>query len=134
MITRSTTVLSASAAPRTAMVLNNSDLFIVLGSRLSDMTICNLKPENHPQQLIQFDVDPTFVGKILTSSTIAVGGDLRDNLALYLQKLDPSAVTKHEINISNDYNDELPVLAGLSLASVMSTMSEQILQQQRVRR
>ncbi|MEK4048110.1 thiamine pyrophosphate-binding protein [Paenibacillus sp. FSL H8-0048] len=107
-------------------LLNNSDLFIVLGSRLSDMTICNLKPENHPQQLIQFDVDPTFVGKILTSSTIAVGGDLRDNLALYLQKLDPSTVTKHEITISNDYNDELPVLAGLSLASVMSTMSELI--------
>ncbi|MEK3792632.1 thiamine pyrophosphate-binding protein [Paenibacillus sp. FSL R7-0204] len=107
-------------------LLNNSDLFIVLGSRLSDMTICNLKPENHPQQLIQFDVDPTFVGKILSSSTIAVGGDLRDNLALYLQKLDPSTVTKHEITISNDYNDELPVLAGLSLASVMSTMSELI--------
>ncbi|MEK4005717.1 thiamine pyrophosphate-binding protein [Paenibacillus sp. FSL H3-0333] len=107
-------------------LLNNSDLFIVLGSRLSDMTICNLKPENHPQQLIQFDVDPTFVGKILSSSTIAVGGDLRDNLALYLQKLDPSTVTKHEITISNAYNDELPVLAGLSLASVMSTMSDLI--------
>ncbi|MEK5464587.1 thiamine pyrophosphate-binding protein [Paenibacillus sp. FSL R7-0210] len=107
-------------------LLNNSDLFIVLGSRLSDMTICNLKPENHPPQLIQFDVDPTFVGKILSSSTIAVGGDLRDNLALYLQKLDPSTVTKHEITISNAYNDELPVLAGLSLASVMSTMSDLI--------
>ncbi|MEK3716118.1 thiamine pyrophosphate-binding protein [Paenibacillus sp. FSL R7-0333] len=107
-------------------LLNNSDLFIVLGSRLSDMTICNLKPENHPQQLIQFDVDPTFVGKILSSSTIAVGGDLRDNLALYLQKLDPSTVTRHEITISNAYNDELPVLAGLSLASVMSTMSDLI--------
>lgn len=107
-------------------LLNNSDLFIVLGSRLSDMTICNLKPENHPQQLIQFDVDPTFVGKILSSSTIAVGGDLRDNLALYLQKLDSSAVTKHEITISNDYNDELPVLDGLSLASVLSTMSDLI--------
>ncbi|MFD1905559.1 hypothetical protein ACFSQ7_18350 [Paenibacillus rhizoplanae] len=93
-------------------LLNNSDLFIVLGSRLSDMTICNLKLENHPQQLIQFDVDPTFVGKILSSSTIAVGGDLRDNLALYLQKLDSSEVTKHEITISNAYNDELPVLDG----------------------
>ncbi|MEK4851205.1 thiamine pyrophosphate-binding protein [Paenibacillus sp. FSL H7-0756] len=118
--------VGVGGSPHGDELLNNSDLFIVLGSRLSDMTICNLKPENHPQQLIQFDVDPTFVGKILTSSTIAVGGDLRDNLALYLQKLDPSAVTKHEINISNDYNDELPVLAGLSLASVMSTMSEQI--------
>ncbi|QUL52915.1 thiamine pyrophosphate-binding protein [Paenibacillus tritici] len=107
-------------------LMNNSDLFIVMGSRLSDMTICNLKPENHPQQLIQFDVDPTFVGKILTSPTLAVGGDVRDNLALYLQLVDPSAVTRHELAVPNDYNDELPVLTGLSLASVLSTMSDLI--------
>lgn len=107
-------------------MLNNSDLFIVLGSRLSDMTICNLKRENHPDQLIQFDVDPTFVGKILTSDTISVGGDLRDNLELYLGKIDPSTITRREIEISNHYTEELPVLSKLSLASVMSTMSDLI--------
>lgn len=107
-------------------MLNNSDLFIVLGSRLSDMTICNLKKENHPDQLIQFDVDPTFVGKILTSDTISVGGDLRDNLELYLGKIDPSTITRREIEISNHYTEELPVLSKLSLASVMSTMSDLI--------
>nr|WP_281365807.1 thiamine pyrophosphate-binding protein [Paenibacillus phytohabitans] len=107
-------------------MLNNSDLFIVLGSRLSDMTICNLKKENHPDQLIQFDVDPTFVGKILTSDTISVGGDLRDNLELYLGKIDPSTITRREIELSNHYTEELPVLSKLSLASVMSTMSDLI--------
>lgn len=107
-------------------LLNNSDLFIVLGSRLSDMTICNLKPENHPDLLIQFDVDPTFVGKILNSRTISVGGDMRDNLELYLQNTDPAAVTRREIAVSNQYSEELPVLSKLSLASVMSTMSDLI--------
>ncbi|MEK4327605.1 thiamine pyrophosphate-binding protein [Paenibacillus sp. FSL R7-0312] len=107
-------------------MLNNSDLFIVLGSRLSDMTICNLKRENHPDQLIQFDVDPTFVGKILTSRTLSVGGDLRDNLELYLSKVDPSTITRRETEISNHYTEELPVLPKLSLASVMSTMSDLI--------
>ena len=107
-------------------LLNNSDLFIVLGSRLSDMTICNLKQENHPAQLIQFDVDPTFVGKILKSPAILVGGDLRDNLELYLSKVDPSGIASRETETSVSYSEELPVLSKLSLASVMSTMSDLI--------
>ncbi|BCG59309.1 acetolactate synthase, large subunit, biosynthetic type [Paenibacillus sp. URB8-2] len=107
-------------------LLNKSDLYIVLGSRLSDMTICNLKAENHPETLIQFDVDPTFVGKILTSHTIAVGGDLRDNLSLVLQNVDASAITERDTETAVNYKEELPVLSNLSLASVMSMMSDLI--------
>ncbi|MBW4082869.1 thiamine pyrophosphate-dependent enzyme [Paenibacillus sp. S150] len=107
-------------------LLNRSDLYIVLGSRLSDMTICNLKAENHPETLIQFDVDPTFVGKILSSKTIAVGGDLHDNLAFYLEKLDTAAIKKHETETDVHYAEKLPELSRLSLASVMSTLSDQI--------
>ncbi|WP_051505139.1 thiamine pyrophosphate-binding protein [Paenibacillus durus] len=107
-------------------LLNRSDLFIVLGSRLSDMTICNLKAENHPKTLIQFDVDPTFVGKILNSQTIAVGGDLRDNLSLYLKNVDTAAINKREAETAVHYAEELPDLPKLSLASVMSTMSDLI--------
>ncbi|OKP75427.1 hypothetical protein A3842_20085 [Paenibacillus sp. P3E] len=107
-------------------LLNRSDLFIVLGSRLSDMTICNLKAENHPKTLIQFDVDPTFVGKILSSQTIAIGGDLRDNLAFYLKNIDTAAIKKHITETDVHYAEELPVLSKLSLASVMSTLSDLI--------
>lgn len=107
-------------------LLNSSDVFIVLGSRLSDMTICNLKRENHPKTLIQFDVDPTFVGKILTSETIPVSGDLRDSLMFYLNNIDPTSVTRRETDSSVQYEEELPVLEHLSLASVMSTMSDLI--------
>ncbi len=107
-------------------MLNRSDLFIVLGSRLSDMTICNLKAENHPNTLIQFDVDPTFVGKILNSPTISVSGDLRDNLAFYLENVDTSSIPARETETGPHYKEELPVLSKLSLASIMSTMSEQL--------
>lgn len=105
-------------------LLNRSDLLIVLGSRLSDMTICNLKAENHPQTLIQFDVDPTFVGKILSSHTISVSGDLRDNLAFYLQNVDTSTIPARETETAPLYKEKLPELPKLSLASIMSTMSD----------
>lgn len=107
-------------------LLNKSDLFIVLGSRLSDMTICNLKRENHPATLIQFDIDPTFVGKILLSKSIPVTGDLRDNLVHCLNHIDPSTITKREALADADYSEELPTLKNLSLASVMSTLSDLI--------
>lgn len=107
-------------------LLNKSDLFIVLGSRLSDMTVCNLKRENHPTTLIQFDIDPTFVGKILFSKTIPVTGDLRDNLVCYLNHIDPNHITKREAIPYVDYSEELPSLKNLSLASIMSTMSDLI--------
>lgn len=107
-------------------LMNNSDLFIVLGSRLSDMTICNLKKENHPATVIQFDMDPTFVGKILLSKTISVTGDLRDNLVCYLNHMNPSNITKRDAIESVNYTDELPNLKNLSLASIMSTMSDLI--------
>lgn len=107
-------------------LLNTSDLFIVLGSRLSDMTICNLNRENHPKTLIQFDSDPTFVGKILLSDTVPVTGDLRDNLVCYLNNIDTNNITKREAATNVDYSEELPILQGLSLASVMSTMSDLI--------
>lgn len=107
-------------------LMNNSDLFIVLGSRLSDMTICNLKRENHPATVIQFDMDPTFVGKILLSKTISVTGDLRDNLVCYLNHINPSNITKRDAIASVNYSEELPNLKNLSLASIMSTMSDLI--------
>lgn len=107
-------------------LLNKSDLFIVLGSRLSDMTICNLKRENHPATVIQFDIDPTFVGKILLSKSIPVTGDLRDNLSYYLNHIEPGNITKREAITSVDYTEELPNLKNLSLASIMSTMSDLI--------
>ncbi len=105
-------------------LLNSSDLFIVMGSRLSDMTICNLKPQNHPATLVQFDIDPTFVGKILTSRTIPVTGDLRHNLRQCLEAVETAILPKRDTETHVNYSDALPVLPGLSLASVMQRMGD----------
>ncbi|MFX3647572.1 MAG: thiamine pyrophosphate-binding protein [Paenibacillus sp.] len=111
--------------PHADDMLNQSDLYIVLGSRLSDMTLCNLKPENHPAHLIQFDADSTFVGKILSAQTLHITGDLKENLQYLLGTLiDHSAPTRTLTPL--DYTTPLPDLPHLSLASVLDGMSEML--------
>lgn len=109
--------------PHADDMLNQSDLYIVLGSRLSDMTLCNLKPEHHPVHLIQFDADPTFVGKILSAQTLHITGDLKDNLQYLLGTLE-DLPTPVRTTTPMDYTVPLPDLPRLSLASVLDGMSE----------
>ncbi|WP_413404235.1 thiamine pyrophosphate-binding protein [Paenibacillus amylolyticus] len=109
--------------PHADDMLNQSDLYIVLGSRLSDMTLCNLKPEHHPAHLIQFDADPTFVGKILSAQTLHITGDLKDNLQYLLGTLE-DLPTPVRTTAPMDYTVPLPDLSQLSLASVLDGMSD----------
>ncbi|MDQ0721570.1 acetolactate synthase-1/2/3 large subunit [Paenibacillus sp. W4I10] len=109
--------------PHADDTLNQSDLYIVLGSRLSDMTLCNLKPEHHPVHLIQFDADPTFVGKILSAQTLHITGDLKDNLQYLLGTL-KDLPTPVRTTAPMDYTVPLPDLPQLSLASVLDGMSD----------
>ncbi|WP_339307675.1 thiamine pyrophosphate-binding protein [Paenibacillus sp. FSL L8-0435] len=109
--------------PHADDMLNQSDLYIVLGSRLSDMTLCNLKPENHPAHLIQFDTDPTFVGKILSAQTLHITGDLKDNMQYLLGTLE-DLPTPVRTTAPIDYTVPLPDLPHLSLASVLEGMSD----------
>lgn len=111
--------------PHADELLNRSDLYIVLGSRLSDMTICNLKPENHPAHLIQFDSDPAFVGKILDSQTLHITGDLKDNLQFLLGNLTEYEPPEREPN-TVDYMVPLPTLPNLSLASILDELSDML--------
>ncbi|WP_339300354.1 thiamine pyrophosphate-binding protein [Paenibacillus sp. FSL R5-0623] len=109
--------------PHADDMLNQSDLYIVLGSRLSDMTLCNLKPEHHPAHLIQFDADPIFVGKILSAQTLHITGDLKDNLQYLLGTLE-DLPTPVRTTAPMDYTVPLPDLPQLSLASVLDGMSD----------
>lgn len=109
--------------PHADDMLNQSDLYIVLGSRLSDMTLCNLKPEHHPAHLIQFDADPTFVGKILSAQTLHIISDLKDNLQYLLGTLE-DLPTPVRTTAPMDYTVPLPDLPQLSLASVLDGMSD----------
>ncbi|WFR62089.1 thiamine pyrophosphate-binding protein [Paenibacillus amylolyticus] len=111
--------------PHADDMLNQSDLYIVLGSRLSDMTLCNLKPDHHPAHLIQFDADPTFVGKILSAQTLHITGDLKYNLQYLLGTLE-DLPTPVRTTPPLDYSIPLPDLPQLSLASVLDGMSEML--------
>ncbi|WP_427182037.1 thiamine pyrophosphate-binding protein [Paenibacillus sp. TC-CSREp1] len=108
-------------------LLNQSDLYLVLGSRLSDMTLCNLKSHNHPAQLIQIDTDPTFVGKILQSKTLHITGDIKDNLQYLLSTLPPKPAAASEgFSQPVPYQSRLPELPHLSLAAVLDRMSDML--------
>ena len=62
------------------------DLLLVVGTKLSDMTLAGFTPYMYPKQMIQFDIDPTFVGKSLPVPTFPVIGDAKENLKLLLSK------------------------------------------------
>ncbi|WP_102335539.1 thiamine pyrophosphate-binding protein [Salimicrobium jeotgali] len=63
-----------------AYLKQKTDLMLVLGTRLSDMSIPGFTEDMTPERLFHFDHDPTFIGKSLNSETTAVLGDLKANL------------------------------------------------------
>jgi len=56
------------------------DLMVVVGTKLSDMSVPVLKPEQYPKNVIHLDVDPTFIGKSLPVPTLFIQGDAKANL------------------------------------------------------
>ncbi len=72
------------------------DLMIVIGSKLSDMSLVGISPENYPKEVIHLDYDPTFIGKSLSVQTLPIIGDIKTNLQLVLDKA--------KDRVKNDYN------------------------------
>ncbi|WP_164667858.1 thiamine pyrophosphate-binding protein [Virgibacillus doumboii] len=68
------------------------DTLIVIGTKLSDMSIPAVTEEMYPEQIIHFDYDPTFVGKSINVPTTPVLGDIRSNLrAILKDKPEPNS-------------------------------------------
>lgn len=63
------------------------DLLIVIGSRLSDMSIAGLSDSMYPEHIIHFDYDPTFIGKSIEVPTTPVLGDIKSNLTAILKDI-----------------------------------------------
>jgi acetolactate synthase-1/2/3 large subunit len=61
------------------------DLMIVVGDKISDMSAAGLTPALYPKQVIQFDYDPTFIGKSIPVPTTAIAGDIKANLQKLLE-------------------------------------------------
>ena len=56
------------------------DLMIVVGTRLSDMSLAGFTSGMYPKQILHFDLEPMFVGKAIPVPTIYIGGNMRENL------------------------------------------------------
>lgn len=56
------------------------DLMIVIGTKLSDMSLSGLAECHYPQQVIHFDYDATFMGKTIPVPTHIMLGDAKLNL------------------------------------------------------
>jgi len=63
------------------------DLLIIIGSRLSDMSIAGLSEAMYPEHIIHFDYDPTFIGKSIQVPTTPVLGDIQSNLTAILKDI-----------------------------------------------
>jgi acetolactate synthase-1/2/3 large subunit len=56
------------------------DVMIVIGTKLSDMSLSGFTPDMMPEQVVHFDYEATFIGKALPVPTCAVLGDAKENL------------------------------------------------------
>lgn len=63
------------------------DLLIIIGSKLSDMSIAGLSESMYPEHIIHFDYDPTFIGKSIQVPTTPVLGDIKSNLTAILEDI-----------------------------------------------
>lgn len=61
------------------MVLNHSDLVVILGSRLGDRSVANAKGLEQRTKIIHIDIDPAEIGKNIVPD-IPVVGDIKDVL------------------------------------------------------
>ena len=60
------------------------DLLIVIGTKLTDMTLAGFTPNMYPKQVIHFDIEPTFISKSIPVPTLPVIGDAKINIQAIL--------------------------------------------------
>lgn len=56
------------------------DILVVIGTKLSDMSVPVSTEKMTPKQILHFDVDGTFIGKTFPSPVLFIQGDARQNL------------------------------------------------------
>lgn len=111
---------------RRAMDLLESgvDLLLVMGSRLSDTALAGLDRSHYPQQIIQFDITPEFMGGIVPAEFMPVLGDLRTTLEEILRLHPQEEPIPVHTATPAPYHDPLPILEFLSVAEVCQAVSD----------
>lgn len=90
---------------------NGIDLMVVIGTKLSDMSLAGFSENMFPTQIIQFDCDLTFVGKSLPVPTLPIIGDAKENIREMMKyvKQEKNELERHaELNLENDVIDHIP--------------------------
>lgn len=72
-------MIGSHGVKRANMIFNRADLVIVMGSRLGDRTVANVKHLEEGNKLIHIDIDPAEIGKNI-QPYIPVVGDIKDVL------------------------------------------------------
>lgn len=72
-------MLGSHGSKRANMIFNRADLVLVMGSRLGDRTVANVKGLEEGNKLIHIDIDPAEIGKNI-QPYIPVVGDIKDVL------------------------------------------------------
>ncbi len=72
-------MVGSHGAKRANMIMNRSDLLIVMGSRLGDRSVANAKGLEEADKLVHIDIDPAEIGKNI-QPYIPVVGDIKDVL------------------------------------------------------
>ncbi len=72
-------MIGSHGSKRANMIFNRADLVLVMGSRLGDRTVANVKGLEEGNKLIHIDIDPAEIGKNI-QPYIPVVGDIKDVL------------------------------------------------------
>lgn len=104
------------------------DLLLVIGSKLSDMSMAGFSEAHYPKHIIHFDYDETFIGKTMNVSTTPVLGDIRANLNFILRNVEqtdqPTFLTPKVKNVVEVYNEDEWMTAEATLKVVRNTLPD----------
>ncbi|MFD1737857.1 thiamine pyrophosphate-binding protein [Bacillus salitolerans] len=70
-----------------AYVEEGIDVMLVIGTKLTDMSLAGFREEHFPKRVIHFDYDQTFIGKTIDVPTLFIQGDLKRNLQLIISEM-----------------------------------------------
>ncbi len=79
-------MIGSHGVKRANMIFNRADLVIVMGSRLGDRTVANVKGLEDSNKLVHIDIDPAEIGKNI-QPYIPVVGDVKDVLEQLLPQI-----------------------------------------------
>ncbi|HLG28217.1 MAG TPA: thiamine pyrophosphate-binding protein, partial [Paenisporosarcina sp.] len=96
------------------------DLLIVIGTKLTDMTLAGFTPNMFPKQVIHFDIEPTFIGKSIPVPTLPIIGDAKINLQAILdpailESAATSLVERETIEVISSPSEKISAVTAVKL-------------------